>query len=264
MQLPVYKQMLHQELARRSERNPRYSLRAFSRSVGVDIGVLSRALSDKRTLSFPVAERITTALNLTSEERKFFFDSLAEEQKNKKLNVPLPSEELAFSEIDSDLFSIIGDWYHYAILELTSTAGFKNDPQWIAKQFGLNVYEVRLALSKLLKVGLLIEKDGVLSRGETRNTTKDKTRTNDALKKHQKQMLRHAFNAIDEFPLEERSMTGMTMAIDPAKLPIAKTMIEEFSQKLSNFLEGGKKKQVYQLQVSLFSLQRKDSVGGSK
>jgi uncharacterized protein (TIGR02147 family) len=255
MQMPLYKQVLHQELARRSEKNPQYSLRAFSKSLGVDIGVVSRVFANKRTLSFPIAERMVSALGLTLEEKRFFLDSVAEEQRNRMLSTPLSNEKVNFSEIESELFHIIGDWYHYAILELTSTSGFQNDPRWIAKQFGLNVYEVRLALAKLIKVGLLKEVEGKLVRGSNKITTKNKEMTNQALKKHQKQMLRKAFDAIDQHPIAQRSMTGMTMAIDPAKLSIAKGMIDEFSKKMSTFLESGKKKKVYQLQLSLFPLQ---------
>jgi uncharacterized protein (TIGR02147 family) len=258
MALPLYKQIMHQELARRSERNPHYSLRAFSRSMSVDVGVLSRVLANKRTLSFPVADRIVKALSLSPEERGYFLNSVADEQKNRKLSTPIQKTEAQFVEVESDYFHIIGDWYHYAILELTDTLGFKNDPKWIAKQFGLNVLEVKLALEKLKKVGLLKEESGKLKRNSTQITTKNKELTNSALKKHQKQMLQRACDSMDEFPITERDMTGMTMAIDPAKLPMAKGMIQDFSKELAAFLESGKKKQVYQLQLSLFPLQKKD------
>ena len=52
----------------------------------------------------------------------------------------------------------------------------------------------------------------------------------------------------------------MTMAIDPLKLPEAKKLISAFNRKMSRFLEGGDKKEVYELQISLFSLQKKRSL----
>jgi acyl-CoA thioesterase len=47
----------------------------------------------------------------------------------------------------------------------------------------------------------------------------------------------------------------MTMAIDPEQLPIAKEMIQEFMEKLSEVLQV-KKTNVYELQINLFPLQR--------
>jgi hypothetical protein len=68
--------------------------------------------------------------------------------------------------------------------------------------------------------------------------------------------LEKAVISVEEDPIEARSMTGMTMAIDPAKLPEAKQMITEFNRGLCKFLESGPRKQVYQLGVCLYPLQK--------
>ncbi|WP_413291098.1 helix-turn-helix transcriptional regulator [Bdellovibrio sp. HCB337] len=52
----------------RKEKNPRYSLRAFARSLGVSSGQLSEILSGKRPLSHKLARRISIALALTEDE----------------------------------------------------------------------------------------------------------------------------------------------------------------------------------------------------
>ncbi|HEY8269264.1 MAG TPA: hypothetical protein VIG33_00125 [Pseudobdellovibrionaceae bacterium] len=52
----------------RKEKNPRYSLRAFARSLGVSSGQLSEILSEKRPLSHKLARRISVALALTMNE----------------------------------------------------------------------------------------------------------------------------------------------------------------------------------------------------
>jgi len=88
-------------------------------------------------------------------------------------------------------------------------------------------------------------------------TTADKTTTNAALRKHQRQSLEKALHSLENDPIEARSMTSMTMAIDPARLPEAKRLIEDFTQKLSQFLENGQSTSVYQLGIALFPLQKK-------
>ena len=50
-------------------------------------------------------------------------------------------------------------------------------------------------------------------------------------------------------------MTSVTMSIDPEKLEQARNLIQEFQERLDNFLESGEKKEVYQLTISLFPLQ---------
>lgn len=52
----------------RKEKNSRYSLRAYARSLGVSSGQLSEILSGKRPLSHKLARRISIALALTETE----------------------------------------------------------------------------------------------------------------------------------------------------------------------------------------------------
>lgn len=52
----------------RKDKNPRYSLRAFARSLGVSSGQLSEILSGKRPLSHKLARRVSIALALTDQE----------------------------------------------------------------------------------------------------------------------------------------------------------------------------------------------------
>ena len=66
--------------------------------------------------------------------------------------------------------------------------------------------------------------------------------------------MRGAVIALENDPLERRSTTGMTMAIDPSKLPVARKLIEDFMFKLCEVLESGERAALYQLSVSLFSL----------
>ncbi len=54
----------------RKEKNPRYSLRAFARSLGVSSGQLSEILSGKRPLSHKLARRISIAMTLTDGQSK--------------------------------------------------------------------------------------------------------------------------------------------------------------------------------------------------
>jgi transcriptional regulator with XRE-family HTH domain len=134
-----YKTIIKEELAKRCERNSRYSLRAFAKALGLEAGVLSLILSGKSTPSYKTAQIILSNLDLTPEHASNFLSSLAEAHKlrgMKRVNPNLKkiAGKSIIPDLSVDLFRIIGDWYHYAILMLTCTEGFKSDCQWIATQ----------------------------------------------------------------------------------------------------------------------------------
>lgn len=76
-----YRIYLKQEFAKRKAKNSRYSLRAFARSLGWDIGFVSRLLAGKCLLSLDLADTVARKLRLDETTRKEFLLSAIEEQK---------------------------------------------------------------------------------------------------------------------------------------------------------------------------------------
>ena len=116
--------------------------------------------------------------------------------------------------------------------------------------------EAELALQRLLDLELLNRKNGKLVVWEKQFTTADKNITTSALRRHMRQILEKALYSLENDSIDRRNITAMTMAIDPARIPKAKEMIEDFTRKISKFLEGGKKSEVYEVNINLFPLQR--------
>jgi uncharacterized protein (TIGR02147 family) len=261
-QTPYYKLYLREELARRCEHNPSYSLRSFARALEIDPAVLSRTLGDKRAMSYKVATRIIDNLCLSPKERDIFLESVAEDQKQRGLRrsfaqvSPLSGASASVGEIDAEIFRIIGDWYHYAIQQLSLVDHFQSDPKWIARQLGITVLETKFAIQRLIAVGLLAEVDGRLMATHSSVDTKDKTSSTPALRKYQKQILTKAIYALENDPLPRRSVSSMTMPIDADKLPLARRMIQEFTNNLCDVLGSGKRSALYQLSISFFPLER--------
>src|SRR5262245_40700147 len=70
LERPLYPRLLlQQELARRCAKNPGYSLRAFSRALGLSPTVLSLVLSGKRPLSKKAVAKVVEVLGLGPEEK---------------------------------------------------------------------------------------------------------------------------------------------------------------------------------------------------
>ena len=261
-----YKTQLKKELAARIERNPRYSIRAFSKALDIDVGAFSRILSGKQIPSFKLAQKILSGLDLQPEDLDRFMDSIAQTQRSRNLERLSPlvrkyqqkSKHPKTADLSIDLYRIIADWYHFAILELTFVDEFQSHPRFIAKELGITVTEASLAVERLMNFGLLQEQDGVYIKTDVSLSTADKHLTTPALRKNQKQFLEKAIHSLENDPIEERNMSSMTMAIDPEKLPVAKQMIREFNQALCKFLESGKRKRVYNMEIALYPLQTKN------
>jgi uncharacterized protein (TIGR02147 family) len=172
-----------------------------------------------------------------------------------KVVSPTKPAAAAEREIDADRFRIISDWYHYAILELTFVPEFQSNPAWIGRRLGISPVEARLAVERLLRLDLLTEQDGRWRKTDVTVTTKDKTTTNPAFRKLQRQVLEMALSSLENDPLPERSHTSMTMAIDPGKVELARKLISEFNRYLVTALGSGKKKRVYHLGISLYPVE---------
>lgn len=264
-QTASYRKMLEAELAHRCAKNSRYSMRAFASSLGMRPGALSEILNGKRIPSYKMAEKIGESLAFSVQQRQEFLRSLTHTQRARGLKKlgrafqETSSGERAqtnTSSIDLDLFRIISDWYHYAILELTFVNGFNASPHWISRELGISLSEARLAIERLKSVGLLREENRTLKKTKDRITTKDRHLTTPALRKRQKQILEKALTSLENDPIERRNMSAMTMAIDPKNIEPAKKMIDKFINRLCNFLETGNQTTVYEFGTFLVPLQK--------
>jgi uncharacterized protein (TIGR02147 family) len=210
-----------------------------------------------------MAVKILQALALSPEDQNEFFKSIARVQKARglkrqnpvfrKSDTALPAVESPVRELSLELFKVIADWYHYAILELTFLPEFKPTAAWIAGKLGISEIEAKLALERLKKLELLLEKNGTLVKADGQVLTADRMLTTAAHRKRQRQILEKSLHALENDPVEQRNHSAMTMAIDPSRLSEAKRRIDEFTQELCKFLETGVRSQVFEMQVSLFS-----------
>ena len=109
---------LRRELARRSERNSRYSLRAFARDLDCDHATLSQWLRGKRPMSFDAEEHVFARLDMDAAERA------------------------RARELDDEDLRVFG-----AIKQASTTLSYD-----IASSAGLPIDRTNVALTKLLRL----------------------------------------------------------------------------------------------------------------
>lgn len=229
----AYREFLGAELARRTQANPRYSQRAFARQLGMSPGEFSEILRAKRPLSLKGMIRIAKSLGLLQ---------------------PGEAPSAKTTPVSLDLFTVVADWYCFAILNLAETRGFRWDDAWIAGRLGISVNEVRSAMSRLLRVGI-VEK----VRGRFR-VVKDFVMSPDgipseAIRNYHRQILTKAISALDGQTLDEREISGITFAVDPRLIPALKKELSGFLDEIGRRYGSGKRaEEVYQLELALFRL----------
>ncbi len=247
---------LQSELVRRCKANPRYSLRAFAKSLRLESSALSKILSGRRSVSPPMLIKLSQNLGMSPTEVAPF-KKLLIEKRGKKKHAEVHKE---FQQLTLDHFQVIADWYHFAILELTTTLNFQGDKRWISRKLGISAIEANAAVERLLRLGYLeidsqnkwIDRSGDI-------TTVGNEFTAVAFRKLQTQILQGALKAMEEVPMELRDQSAMTMAIDSRLLPEAKKKIKKFRRELCTLLQKSKyRDEVYHLGVSLYPVSNKE------
>ncbi len=258
-----YRAYLKGLLLERKRVNPSYSLRAFARDLRMSPPRLSEVINGKKGLSIGAAIKISGALGHNESETDFFCDWVQcsdarspEARRIAQIRMQKYNYVDEFESLKEDLFSLISDWYHYGILELTFVRGFRSNSAWIAKKLGISELEADEAIKRLLRMGLLKkEDDRFIKVSKNYTTTFDVPSV--AIRKFNEQMLAKAVIALQTHAVDERDFSTITMATDPSKLVIAKEMIRKFRRNLSKELETGDRSELYCFSAQLFRLSKR-------
>ena len=248
--------LLKEEFDEKRARNPLFSLRAYAKQLGISAATLSRILTGKRSISKRSAEGI---LNRLQVDKPLFTARLITKAPNDVSN------NESFTELDTDQIALLSEWYHFAILSLAETRGFKSDATWISTRLGVTKTQIEEALKRLERLGLLERTmKGKLRVSGQQFTTSDRVR-NLGVRRTNRQFLELANGIIDRLDDEDlfasSDFSGITMAADPKRIVEANRRIRAFRRKLCAYLEGGEKIEVYRLAIQLFPLtHHKDSL----
>lgn len=234
--------------------NPKYSLRAYSKKVGIHVGALSSILNGKRNVSRELAERITQRLMLDPQERSEILGLFPEKRAYTREGEKAPEPRyLAFSAAQ---FKIVAEWEHFAVMSLLQCEDFESSIEWIARRLGLTETRARQVIDRLVELGLFnVDARGNLSRTKKSYRTTDDI-ANLSLKKCHDQSLELARESLYRDEVKDRDFTSITMAVDPKKLSMAKERIRKFQDELSDLLESGHQTEVYRLSMQLFPLSK--------
>ncbi|MGK5087279.1 DUF4423 domain-containing protein [Bdellovibrionota bacterium FG-2] len=256
-----YRAILKNEFEARRRYNSSYSQRAFARDLGLAPTRVSDVLLRKQGLSPRLAVSVAKKLKLTAVQGEVFCALVQSEHARSR-----GDKEAARSKLESfrsnpdrmltlELFHLIADWDHFAILELTRTKAFRSELKWISAQLKISVSEAETAIARLTKLGILREEKGkwvctnqfVAAPSEVASA---------AIKKYHEQLLKRAAQALHEQAIEARDFSAVNVTVSPEQLPEIKKRIQKFRRELVQWIESKPERDhVYCLSTQLFALQ---------
>jgi uncharacterized protein (TIGR02147 family) len=260
-----FRLFLQSELGRRCARNSKYSLRAFARFLATDHATLSQLMRGKRRLTARTIGRLGARLGL---EKLEIDDYVAHEARVGTTSEPIAALR-EVRQLAHDTAALISDWHHYALLELTHICGFQPDTRWIARVLGMTADEVNVALTRLIRLGLLemtahdqwIDKSGHCA-------AELALFTQVSIERLCEQARGLLLAALRSAPANCCDYSSTTLAVDTARMPAVIERIAQFRRELAALLDTSESpNDVYQLEISLFPVttlqQHKDKENGS-
>ncbi|MCH2533521.1 MAG: TIGR02147 family protein [Bdellovibrionales bacterium] len=227
------------EFEKRREHNPQYSLRSFSRTIGINDSTLSQIMRGKRKITDKTFNHIAAALNLDIEQIT-------------KIN------ELKIKYLDTKKAKALSHWKYDAILEYIE-AHPTADINTLSQAFNLHTLEVQSAISLLQELGFLsydtVPKN-LLGASSTISDPKVKCL---AGQQYQKSLLEKSKQSIDKISKENRDHTSIIIGISDEDLKEVRQIIAEARKKIMKTINNSesKKSNVYAMQFSVFPLNNK-------
>lgn len=251
-----FRDLLKAELSRRIDKNPRYSLRAFARDLNMGSARLSEVLNARAGISEKRALEIAEILDLDESTKEKFLSLVISQHSRSRLKRSIAQERVETQNtktINHDLFQTISDWKHFAILETLRLKKSKGSSSEVAKILGLGVVEVRLAIERLERVGI-VEKKRSRYYPNPNFIRVPSHSGSEGIRNYHKQILTKALESIDSQSPARRDLGSSVFAIDSSKIPELKKRIAEFRKSIVQLAQSSKEDRVYAFSTQLFDL----------
>ena len=241
----------------RKNRNTSYSLRAFSKSLGLTHPVLSRLLQGKTKLSPETVRLISEKLNLTSPETKYF-EQIASGNPERAVLDQLKTQATAHRVEFGDVSEILS-LKTIALLQLVEKKNYLPfDVAIAAKRLSITVEETKGLLKKLKFHGMItLEKDGQ-PHGTGKRILLETVEAKKSLTDLYKSGLRLAEMSLDQHLPAERVIGSEFLSFDHSDLGEASQLIDECLNRLVALSKRSKNPgEVYYCNTVLFRLTEK-------
>ncbi|MBC7429711.1 MAG: TIGR02147 family protein [Bacteriovorax sp.] len=231
---------LVQSYSAKKANNSAFSLRAFSKKLGVSSGALTEILKNKRRVTKATARKILENLNLSSAEVENFLN-------DKKLK----KSQRVYQDLNFDQYEALSSWQYLALLNFLELSDEDHDTKNISARLGLSAKRVEEILSRLLRLEMIEQSGERYERTFIRYQTSEDV-AHSAIKKYHLQTLELSEQALKETSVELRDFSSIVLKLNPKNLKRAKELIREFQDQLSDLVEQDDPKEIYHMNVHLY------------
>jgi uncharacterized protein (TIGR02147 family) len=237
--LKDYRKILNTVLTAKQERNPRFSMRAFSQYLGLSPSAIRQIISGTKNLSYDAALKVAKKLGL-DELHTEYFSTLVHLESTKdpdvqrilKQRLRLMRPYAPTSSVGSENV-LLEAWYYSAIMTLVAMLEGPRDPVGIGKVLGLSEKEVTLAMQRLIDDKLLFRHpDGkftiparVTSFGEPGQYARIF-----------KQIMDKAFQALETRPNSEQIALAEVVRFSPELMPEMEKLTVDYVRQVCSIL----------------------------
>lgn len=226
----------------RRKKNPRYSLRAFGKSVGLSSGAISGVMRGELKISADRVEKIIPQLALSSREE------------NQLLALMGKNKASIRKQISSEGHELLTDWVYIAVLFSFDMDASDLSPAAIARRLQIPELKVEVVIMDLLAKKML-EKNaqGRIFRTPHHFAVGDGP-PSAVIRQAHRVNLELAQKALETIPAERRDFSSLTFAGTREDLELVRNEIRHFYSKVSALMENPPKNEVFRLSISLFPL----------
>ena len=259
-----YRVYIRDYYAERKERSG-FTWRDFAKAAGYSSPVFLKLVCDgKANLSEAGIERVASAMGLVGADLQYFrllvaFNQEKSSAAKKKYFAEMRklANENSFAVVGEDQYDYYGSWLNPVLREMAP----RLDGATPAQMAGELVFEsaasnVKNSLKLLEKNGML-EKDeqGHYKQGNRSITTGNLDVTSLAIREMHRQMGELAVQSLDQVPVNERDVSGLTIGISENAFEKITKEIAEFRRRISAIvMDDAGEERVYRLNVQLFPL----------
>ena len=248
------------EFDARKKRRPHYSLRAFARDLELSPSALSEYLNGKLTFSEERVLQVAKKIQLKSIQKEHWLDLIKMESSSSQADREVAAVKVRArsstekGSIALNLFQVVSDWYHYALLELIDIDSKYQEYKAAAKALGLDVKTVKESWERLIQVGLAEKVDGVY-KAATLATFAGEDVPSAALRNFHAGLLSKALVAQEEQPIGQKQFVSVIFSFNKEDLNAIKDELYNFQVDLTNrYSQKKNKNSVYCLSTQLFNL----------
>ena len=248
-----------------------YTWRDFAKAAGYSSPVFLKLVCDgKANLSKVGVERVAQAMGLAGVDLQYFRllvdfnqekDSVTKKAGFKEMRTLAKENSMAL--VGEDQFDYYESWVNAVVRELVPQMRGAT-PSQIADRlaFETQTAEVKKALALLQKVGLLKKSGDGYEQAAKSITTGNLEVASLSVREMHRQMGELAVRALDEIPVKERDISGLTLGISENAFYRITKEIADFRRRITSIvLEDSGETKVYRLNLQLFPL-TKEFKGG--